>query len=230
MLPLSQSQLYTFWYITGVDRSSVIFYSVQNKADMARPRSFDTADALAAATQVFLARGFDGATLDDLTEAMGINKPSLYAAFGDKGALYAAVLGGYAASAMAAMETALNSGHTLHEATRNLLIGAIDQYAPLKHDPLGCLVATTATTVAGSNPDVRKVLAAFLTDVDRLIRETIERRFAEDVTPTGAALVTDLLTGTLFSLAIRARARIPRKQLLAVAERAIESIGMIEKA
>ncbi len=197
---------------------------------MARPRSFDTAEALAAATQVFLARGFDGATLDDLTEAMGVTTPSLDAAFGDKGALYAAVLGGYAASATAAMAAALNSGDTLQEAARTLLIGAIDQYAPLKHDPLGCLLATTATTVAGSNPDVRKVLAAFLADIDRLIRETVESRFAGEVTRRGATLATDILTGTLYSLAIRARARVPRKQLLAVAERAVESIGMIEQA
>ena len=84
---------------------------------MARPRSFDTHAALTAAAQVFLLRGFDGASLENLTEAMDINKPSLYAAFGDKGALYAKVLEGYATMAQSAMrQAALNSGDTLEGA------------------------------------------------------------------------------------------------------------------
>jgi AcrR family transcriptional regulator len=197
---------------------------------MARPRSFDTRDALTAAAQVFLLRGFDGASLEDLTEAMGINKPSLYAAFGDKGALYAKVLEAYAGMAKSAMEAALNSGETLEDAARNLLLGAIDVYAPAKGNHLGCLIATTATTAAGSHSAVRTVLLTFLGEVDRLIAGIIERRFGAELADAHVALTADILSATMYSLAIRSRAGEPRKRLLAVAQRAIDAVGRIARA
>ncbi len=194
---------------------------------MGRPRSFDTGEALAAATGVFLLRGFDGASLEDLTAAMGINKPSLYAAFGDKGALYANVLGVYGAMAKLAMEAALNKGETLEEAGRYLLGGAIDVYAPARGHHLGCLIVTTATTVAGSDTDVRKALATFLSDVDDVIATTIARRFGGSLGEERVASAADILSATMYSLAIRARAGTPRRQLQAVAGRVIAAIGMI---
>lgn len=196
---------------------------------MARPRSFDVDDALVAATQVFLARGFDGATLDDLTGAMGINKPSLYAAFGDKEALYAKVLEGYAAMAKSAMELAFDAGDTLEHAGRRLLAGAIEVYAPAKGNRLGCLIATTATTAAGSNPAVRAVLATFLSDVDQLIRTAIKRRFGGDLADANIASVADVLSAAMYSIAIRARAGASRRQLSAIAERAVATMGVIAR-
>jgi AcrR family transcriptional regulator len=196
---------------------------------MARPRSFDVDDALAAATQVFLARGFDGATLDDLTRAMGINKPSLYAAFGDKEALYARVLEGYAAMARSAMESALNAGDTLEDAGRRLLLGAIEVYAPTKGNHFGCLIATTATTAAGSNPAVKAVLATFLSDVDQLIRTTVKRRFGVDLVDANTASVADVLSAAMYSIAIRARAGTSRRQLSAIADRAVATMGVVAR-
>ena len=64
-----------------------------------RPRGFDAAAALDAALQVFWRKGYEGATLPDLTDAMGINRPSLYAAFGNKEALFRKVLERYAEGA-----------------------------------------------------------------------------------------------------------------------------------
>jgi AcrR family transcriptional regulator len=192
---------------------------------MARPRSFDIDDALAAATHVFLTRGFDGATLEDLTGAMGVNKPSLYAAFGDKSALYAKVLEGYGTTALSAMEAALETGDTLEEAGRNLLRGAIEIYAPPRGEHLGCLVATTATTVAATTPAVRAVVAKFLSEVDRLIGAAIARRFGRNLPEERVAAISDVLSGTMYSLAIRARAGSSRKQLSAIAERAVATVG-----
>ena len=196
---------------------------------MARPRSFDIDDALAAATRVFLVRGFDGATLEDLTTAMGVNKPSLYAAFGDKSALYARVLEGYAALALSAMEAALNGGATLEDAGRTLLRGAIEMYAPSKGDHLGCLIATTATTVAGSSPAVRAVVAGFLSKVDLMIVATIARRFGSHLTDEGVVSIGDILSATTYSLAIRSRAGASRKQLSAIADRAMANVAAVAK-
>ncbi|QQS13604.1 MAG: TetR/AcrR family transcriptional regulator [Rhodospirillales bacterium] len=196
---------------------------------MARPRSFDFDEALTAATRVFLAHGFDGATLDDLTGAMGINKPSLYAAFGDKEALYARVLEGYAAMAKSVMESALDAGDTLEHAGQRLLSGAIEVYAPAKGDHLGCLIATTATTAAGSNPAVRAALSAFLSDVDQLIRAAIKRRFGGELAEGSVAAAADVLSAAMYSIAIRARAGASRRQLSAIAERAVATMGMIAR-
>jgi len=194
---------------------------------MARPRSFDIDDALAAATRVFLVHGFDGATLEDLTAAMGVNKPSLYAAFGDKSALYARVLEGYAALALSAMEAALNAGETLEDAGRALLRDAIEMYAPSKGDHLGCLIATTATTVAGSSPAVRAVVAGFLSKVDLLIVATITGRFGRHLTEEGVVSVADILSATTYSLAIRSRAGASRRQLSAIADRAMATVAAV---
>ena len=61
-----------------------------------RPRSFDEGDALEKATQVFWSKGYDGVTIDDLVEGMGVGRPSLYAVFGDKRAIFLRVLKAYA--------------------------------------------------------------------------------------------------------------------------------------
>jgi AcrR family transcriptional regulator len=197
---------------------------------MARPRSFDIQEALAAAAQVFLRRGFDGASLEDLTAAMGINKPSLYAAYGDKGALYAKVLQGYAAAAKSAMESALNAGDTLEDAARHLLRGAIEVYAPAKGNHLGCLIATTATTVAGSDSAVRDALATFLVDVDQLIETSLKKRFCATLADHRVTAATEILSATMYALAIRARAGASRKRLLAIAARAAASVEVIARA
>ena len=73
-----------------------------------RPRSFDKERALDAALRVFWEKGYEGASLSDLTEAMGINRPSAYAAFGDKEALFRQVLERYENGPLAYMTAALN--------------------------------------------------------------------------------------------------------------------------
>src|SRR5438128_8822547 len=72
-----------------------------------RPRSFDREKALAAAMEVFWRKGYEGASLDDLTKAMGLNKPSLYGAFGDKAGLFRMVLDRYAEGPAAYVTRAL---------------------------------------------------------------------------------------------------------------------------
>ena len=61
-----------------------------------RPRSFDESDALKKATHVFWSKGYDGVTIDDLVAGMGVGRPSLYAVFGDKRAIFLRVLKAYA--------------------------------------------------------------------------------------------------------------------------------------
>src|SRR6201986_5691004 len=93
-------------------------------ATRGRPREFDVEAALAAALRVFWARGYEGASLTELTEAMGITRPSLYACFGNKEALFRKALDLYETEKLAYMHTALNAP-TARGVAERLLRGAL---------------------------------------------------------------------------------------------------------
>jgi len=78
----------TIYYLTGMKGRDM-------KGKLGRPRAFDADQALGSAMQVFWRKGYLGTSLEDLTEAMDINRPSLYAAFGNKRALYRLALERY---------------------------------------------------------------------------------------------------------------------------------------
>ncbi len=92
---------------------------------MGRPRSFETDKALDRALQVFWRKGYEGASLSDLTKAMGINRPSLYAAFGDKEALFRKALDRYTDGPAAYVREALHQP-TARAVAERLLRGAAD--------------------------------------------------------------------------------------------------------
>ena len=85
-----------------------------------RPRSFDETGALEKATQVFWSKGYDGVTIDDLVEGMGVGRPSLYAIFGDKRAIFLRALKAYAERKGAAAAKALLSPQTSSRLDRGL--------------------------------------------------------------------------------------------------------------
>src|ERR1700681_3566635 len=92
---------------------------------MARPRSFDPDEALDLARDVFWQNGFQGTSLDDITAANGLAKPSLYAAFGDKNALFLKVLDRYHASIVANAARALRQGPSARDAIERWLTGFV---------------------------------------------------------------------------------------------------------
>src|SRR5437588_3756269 len=102
-----------------------------------RPRCFDESCALDSALQVFWRKGYEGASLPELTRAMGINRPSLYAAFGNKEALFRQVLDRYAAGPAAYVREALNEP-TARAVAERVLGGAIDLLTGPR-GPRGCL-------------------------------------------------------------------------------------------
>src|SRR5271165_4690093 len=107
-----------------------------------RTRQFDVDEALDRALEVFWARGYEGATLPDLTSAMGINRPSLYAAFGNKEELFRKVLDRYAKGPACYLREALEEPRARGVAER-LLNGTIDAVTDRKN-PRGCLMVQGA--------------------------------------------------------------------------------------
>ena len=109
---------------------------------MGRPREFDTERALDSATELFWRKGYEGTSLSDLTSTLGITRPSLYAAFGNKEALFLMALDRYEARAGAYRVKALEAP-TAYEVARQLLHGVVNLHGD-RNNPAGCMGVQSA--------------------------------------------------------------------------------------
>src|SRR5436305_2206666 len=137
-----------------------------------RPRAYDREAALGAIRDVFWYRGFSAASLDDLAAAAGMNRPSLYGAFGDKREMYLAALRAFAAESGRELQKALEAP-TLREGLEAFYSQAIHDYLSGDGPPRGCLVICTAVTEATGDSAIRSALAAILADVDSVVAARI---------------------------------------------------------
>jgi AcrR family transcriptional regulator len=188
-----------------------------------RPRGFDEAAVLDSLLDVFWQKGFSSASLEDLESAAGINRPSLYAAFGDKRSMYLRALAAFEARMEAALAPALDPARPLRTGFRQFYLRALDMYAEERRAPRGCLVFGTAVVEAADDARVRSALAATLERVD----EALRRRFAQARTsgelPSGVSVAGQvaLAAALLHSLSLRARAGAGRPQLQELIEAAL---------
>lgn len=191
-----------------------------------RPREFDPETALQRAMDAFWDGGYSGTSLDDLTDRMGMNRPSLYAAFGDKQALYLKTLDAYAATRRALLVEALGSVRPLREALRHALHLAIDRFLAGDRGARGCYLAGTAATEAVVNPEVRKKVAETQMEIDVTLRDAFSQAKArgESFAEADPQALAELTSAVLHTLALRARAGQPRPQLRRLADSAVDLI------
>src|SRR5262249_9763155 len=178
-----------------------------------RPREFDTEQALDAALDVFWRKGYEGASLPDLTEAMGINRPSLYAAFGNKEELFRAVIARYIEGPAAYVRKAL-AEPTARGAAERLLTHAVDVVTD-PHGPGGCLLVQGALACGEGCDSVRRELVARRLAGDAAIRERFERALAEGDLPPGtnAADLARFISTLIRGLAVQAAGGANRREL-----------------
>jgi AcrR family transcriptional regulator len=196
----------------------------EEKRGRGRPRSFDEGEVLEKARAVFWDVGYAATSLDDLAQATGLNRPSLYAAFGDKRSLYLTALRRTNEASLAAIRTMLGREGPVRDVLAAFYDAAIQVYRAGDAGPRGCFVVGTAVTEAVDDADVRGLLAEYLTETDALFAERFRRAGDEirrGVTPEGAAGVA---AATLHTLAIRARAAAGEAELKAIAEAAVALI------
>ncbi len=188
-----------------------------------RPRGYDADQALADARDAFWDTGFTGTSLDDLVEATGMNRPSLYGAFGDKHRLYLSTLERYREFGRSAMKEELSAKRSLGETLRALFAHAIAIYTSGSRGARGCYLIGTAATEAVHDSTVRAMFAAGLHELDDLmearLRQAIES--GELSTDIDLAALARVLCGVMNSLALRARAGDSRETLEATADAAI---------
>ncbi len=191
-----------------------------------RPRAYDPELALRHATDTFWDGGFAATSLDDLSAATGMNRPSLYAAFGDKEALYLRAMEQQGRRSAAALVAVLAQPKPLRAALGDVYQGALSIYLTGAHGARGCFLVGTASSEAVMNPRVRAVLATALRSFD----DAFERRFRRARTDgeLGAALdlaaLARIASGVLHTLALRSRAGEGRAVLDGIAASAIDLI------
>ena len=188
-----------------------------------RPRSFDREEALRSALQVFWARGYDGATLEELQAAMGgIAPPSFYAAFGSKDRLFREALELYWAAmrehAMAALDAP-----TARESVDRMLREAVKQFSGDGDGPRGCLIILGALNCTRANKDAHDHLRAIRQQGPEIIRTRIARGVAEGDLPAGAPVadMASFYTTVLHGLALRAHDGASRPALMAAVDGAM---------
>jgi AcrR family transcriptional regulator len=197
-----------------------------------RPREYDPEIALQRATEAFWDAGFSGTSLDDLSARTGMNRPSLYAAFGDKQALYLETLRRYRSERQELFKAVLSSGRPLRDALLFLYRAMIDTFLSGDRGSRGCYFVATAATEAVLNPEVREILAASWQDLDvGLGKAFAAARERGELDPKAdPKVLATMAAAVAHTLALRARAGQSRATLLSVADSAVEFIFPARRA
>ena len=191
-----------------------------------RPRTYDPDQALASARDVFWDAGFASSSLDDLSAAMSMTRPSLYCAFGDKEALYLRTLEAYRDGSLVVMREMLDPERSLREGLAAVYAKAIEIYLGEIGPGRGCFLIGTAMVEAPRHPEVGRVLRDSLRVFDKAIEErmTLAAERGEFRPKMDIAALAGLASAVMHSLAVRARAGEPRDVLEAIAASGVELI------
>jgi len=195
----------------------------ETKAIRGRPRAFDTDQALDAALDLFWRKGYEGTSIADLTEAMGINPPSLYAAFGGKEALFRQALDRYEAKHAVFWKDALGAS-TAYAAIKVLLEGTADSLSD-KKNPRGCLIVQGALSGGDECDPVRQELAARRNKSVAMIRERLARAKREGDLPKDAdpASLARYVATVIHGMAVQAVSGVSRPELRRIAATALKA-------
>jgi AcrR family transcriptional regulator len=188
-----------------------------------RPRAFDIDEALDRAMKVFWQKGYEGASLPDLTKAMGINRPSLYAAFGNKEALFRKAIDRYVAGPACHVKEALKEP-TARQVVERLLYGSIDLITDSRN-PCGCFMVQSALACGDTSDVIRQELVKRRAASEAALRERFERAVSEGDLPPGSdpADLARYVATLMHGMAVQAAGGTARDELLRVAVMAIRA-------
>ncbi|MEM8563433.1 MAG: TetR/AcrR family transcriptional regulator [Pseudomonadota bacterium] len=176
------------------------------KRQRGRPKQYDEEKALAAAAAVFWSKGYNGTSLDDLAEAMAMNRPSIYRAFGDKQAIYRKSLGMFITLMEAGFKDTVAANPDIYAGLKAFYRDALKIYTG--SHARGCMVMCTAPAAIDGHPEVQQDLRDTIKQIDsrltlRFTQAMNDGQIAADADP---ATLARLAQSVLHSLAIRARA------------------------
>ena len=188
-----------------------------------RTRQFDLDEALDRALEVFWARGYEGATLPELTKVMGINRPSLYAAFGNKEQLFRKALDRYQTGPQSFLSEALKKP-TARAVAEAIFSGFIEMQRDRKK-ARGCLIVGGALTSGEEGETIRRELAALRQSAVAIFRKRFERAVKDGDLPknTDCKVLARYVATVLNGLAVQAASGTTEKELRHVAAMAMRA-------
>jgi len=189
-----------------------------------RPLSFDREQALDQAMRVFWQRGYEAASIAELTAAMGITAPSLYTAFGDKERLFLEAVDRYAAGPGGGYTRALAEAPTAYLAIRRCLEEAAEELTRPCH-PKGCMVAMAATNCTAASAHIKEALAKRRAAADDGVRCRIQQGIRDGELPadTDAEALTNFYATVFRGMSMQATDGASREALLAIAAAAMRA-------
>lgn len=189
-----------------------------------RPRAYQPDVALGKALDLFRKDGFAATSLDDLSAATGMNRPSLYGAFGDKRELYIKSYQRYRDDARAAMRDIFREEMPIRKRLNRIYAVALDIYLSGEAGPRGCFTVMTAASEAVADPEIRAMVLEGLAELDKAFARCFRLAREKGELPASAdpAALAQIASATIHTIAIRARAHVPRKELEAIAKGAID--------
>ena len=193
--------------------------TAQTKRKTGRPLSFDPEAALVPAMLLFWRHGYEATSLAELTRAMGVTAPSVYAAYGDKKGLFRAVVKRYSAQPQSAIEL-IEQAPSAMAAARILMEGAAIAFTGADTPP-GCLLASSAIAVSAEADDVRSELAAIRHAIEAALRDKITADLNKSHATTSPAVLAAYVLTVIQGLSTMARDGAPRTKLLQVTQLAM---------
>ena len=205
---------------SGMNTSTAAEISTVVETKMGRPRGFDEDAVLEAAMRVFWEKSYEGATLSDLTKAMGINRSSMYAAFGDKEALFKLVLGRYREGPMTYIREALHHP-TLRGVIEGLLYGTVE-FLAMPYYPQGCLSVQGALACGTNAGSVRQSLIEWRKKGEAALRRRFSQARKDGEMHADPADVARYVSTIMTGLSIQAVNGASKGEMKRIADMAIE--------
>ena len=189
-----------------------------------RPREFDQEQALDRALDLFWRQGYEGTSIADLTAAMGITPPSLYAAFGSKEQLYSQVLERYRDGVGRSLGIALAEGPTAYAAVQRFLYEAARTYTA-RENPPGCLISSGILTCAPENKGVAEIVASMRAGAMQAIRQRLQVALKSGELPRGTDInqLARFYGAVVQGMSVQARDGASVKTLRAIADIALQA-------
>jgi TetR/AcrR family transcriptional regulator, copper-responsive repressor len=197
-----------------------------------RPRAYQPEIALGKALDLFRKDGFAATSLDDLSAATGMNRPSLYSAFGDKRELYIKSYQRYRADARAGMIDIFRDQMPIRQRLERIYAVALGIYLSGEAGPRGCFTVMTAASEAVADPDIRKLVLEGFSELDKAFAACFRLAKENGELPETAdpVVLAQLASATIHTIAIRARAQVPRKELEAIVKGALDVMVPVKPA
>jgi AcrR family transcriptional regulator len=188
-----------------------------------RPLAFNQDEALDKALNVFWSRGYEGASMSELTEALGINKPSIYAAFGNKEALFRKALERYRAGPVAFVAEAMQQP-TARLAVESLLMRAVDSFSD-KSTPNGCMIVQGALTCGESARTIQQELIASRGNFEAMLTQRFDLAKKQGDLPSNvnSKQLAKYIATIHQGMSVQATSGATREELLAVVEIAMKN-------